>query len=242
VRPQLVRAQATADYLVPIRNRGNAPLRVFLSGEDDEAMARFTFDPPQLTIPPGGEARATLTVDAARLRDAPEQRRSLNVLVEGGQQRTESHATFLQTPTITRKVPWWLILSLFGAAFLFIGAFAHWAHGDAALCLHGKADNCLSYTTYVNQAFSKDLTPPDVGGVGGVFHFATSLGIFALLLSLAVLIGLRGRSLTLVAGILGVILAIVLLVTLKGHSSGGLVLVLLGGILAAAGGAMAPRR
>jgi hypothetical protein len=37
-------------------------------------------------------------------------------------------------------------------------------------------------------------------------------------------------------------LAIVLLVTLKGHSSGGLVLVLLGGILAAAGGAIAPRR
>jgi hypothetical protein len=242
VRPQLVRGQVSAEYLVPVRNLGNAPLHVALSGEDDEGMTRVAFDPPRLTIPAGGEARAALTVSAARLRDVPEQRRAVSVLVEGASQRTESHATFLQTPTITRKTPWWLILGLLGAALVLISAFAHWGHGDQALCLHGRADNCLSYSTYVNDAFSNDISQAHVSGLEGVFDFGTSLGVLALVLGLAALVGLRGRSMTLVAGILSAVLAIVLLVTLKSHASAGIAVLLIGGLLAAVAGALAPRK
>jgi hypothetical protein len=236
-----VRGQVSAEYLVPVRNLGNAPLRVSLSGEDDEAMTRFAFDPPELTIPAGGEARAALTVSAARLRDVPEQRRALSVVVEGERQRTESQATFLQTPTITRKVPWWLILGLLGAALIVVSALTHWDGDVPALCGHGRDHACLSYETYVHDVHSQTtLNPPGVGGLNNVFDFVTSLGILALALALAVLVGLRGRNMTLVAGILAVILAIVMLATLG--FAGGLALLLIGGVLAAVGGAIAPRK
>jgi hypothetical protein len=241
VRPQLVRGQATAEYLVPVRNLGNSPLRVTLSGEDDEGMTRFIFDPPQLTIPAGGEARAALTVAAARLRDAPEQRRALSVVVEGPRQRTENHATFLQTPTITRKVPWWLIFGVAGALLIALSALTHWDRGVPALCGHGRDHTCLSYETYVHDVHSQTtLHPPDVGGLNNVFDFVTSLGILALALGLAVLVGLRARNMTLIAGILAVILAVVMLATLG--FTGGLAVLLVGGVLAAVGGAIAPRK
>ena len=43
---------------------GNRPVRLTLSGTDPELKIRFTFDPPTIEIPPGGEATARVIMQA----------------------------------------------------------------------------------------------------------------------------------------------------------------------------------
>lgn len=53
-----------ASYPVRVRNAGNAPLQIRLTGADAGAALWYKFDPFQLLVPPGGEAQAALTVRA----------------------------------------------------------------------------------------------------------------------------------------------------------------------------------
>jgi hypothetical protein len=240
VRPQTVRDRRSGQLAVPLRNLGNAPVHVRLDGEDDEGMVRFDFAPPALTLGPGQDGVAQVTVTArGPVSGAPCHRR-LTIAAEGARERVERQATFIQEPTIKRsyRFAWRIALTLLAAAALIGGAFAKWdGAGDAGICTHGDS-GCLSYDRFVAQASDRTPTPPDVGSLQNLFAAATSIGVLALLLGLLALAGARRGTVTWLAGALAVLLALAMFVSI--HAGGvGVWLVLLGGISAIAAGALA---
>ncbi|HVL96874.1 MAG TPA: hypothetical protein VM266_13535 [Solirubrobacteraceae bacterium] len=240
VRPQTVRAQRSAQLIVPVRNLGNAPLDVSFAGEDDEGVVAFDFRPVLATIPPGGQARSELSVRARRGVRGAERHRRLTIAVETDRQRVESHATFTQEPE--SPPPWRIILTLLAAVLLVWGSLIDWNRdGLDGFCI-GDTGGCLPYHQYLSDAFQVQGTAVDgLGGLQGLFDTVTSLGILGLLLALGTLIGIRSGTATWVSGFLAVLLAVILFVTLGDFRGEGLWLVLAGGVLAAVAGAMTGR-
>ena len=196
LRPARVRATRTANYVLPVRNRGNAPLVLVPRGEDEDGEVRFAFEPPRLEIPPGGEARSEVRVSSPRLRSGPERTRNLTVHLEGGQQPLAGTAVFQQLPSVTRSrlTVWRVLLTLLAVGLLVIGSFAHWTSSEKGLCTSGP-DGCLRYDTYLeNHLDRSDVPSPDVDGFTRLFSFVTSLGVLTLFAAALLVLGvLTGR-------------------------------------------------
>jgi len=54
-------------YSLSVQNDANAPLQVRFAGHDDAEALWYKFDPFQLSVPPGGQASASLTTRAKEL-------------------------------------------------------------------------------------------------------------------------------------------------------------------------------
>jgi hypothetical protein len=196
LRPARVRATRTARYVLPVRNRGNAPLVLIPRGEDDDGEVRFAFEPPRLEIPPGGEARSDVRATAPRLRSGPERTRNLTVHLEGGEQPLAGSAVFQQLPSVTRSrlTLWRVLLTLLAVALLVVASFAHWTDTETGLCTDGS-ETCLRYDTYLERHLQQDVANPgDLGDFTRLFNFGTSLGVLTLFAAALILLGvLTGR-------------------------------------------------
>jgi hypothetical protein len=240
VRPQTVRDRRSGQLTVPVRNLGNAPLEVHFEGEDDEGALSFEFAPPSLSLPPGGEGHARLTVTArSDVRGSPVHRR-LTIAAEGARERAERPATFIQEPVVERshQSEWRIGLTLLSAFLLIVGALLKWdSDGDKGLCTNG-ASNCLTFDVYLDKAGIAQVDPLNPDNLQRLISAVTSVGILAVILGVLVLLGARKGGLTWFAGFLAVLLAIVMLATL-GTGGIGVWFVLLGGACALGAGALA---
>jgi hypothetical protein len=239
VRPQTLRDRRSGRLAVPVRNLGNAPTQVRFEGEDDEGALDFAFAPPLLTLPPGGEGHAQLTVTARRpVRGAPCHRR-LTIAAEGARERAERQATFIQEPEVVRshRFAWRVGLTLAAAFLLVAGAFLKWDDVDKGICTSADS-TCLSFDRYLARANIATVDSIHSNTAANLVAAATSIGILAALFGVLVLLGARRGGLTWVAGFLAVLLAVAMFATI-GAAGIGVWFVLLGGVAAVAAGALA---
>jgi hypothetical protein len=240
VRPQTIRDQRSGRLDVPVRNLGNAPVEVYFEGEDDEGALSFEFTPSVLMLDPGSEGHAQVTVSArSTVRGAAGHRR-LTIVAEGGRERVERQATFIQEPVVERshRFEWRVGLTLLSAFLLIVGSLLKWdSDGDKGLCTQG-ASNCLTFDHYLDKAGIATVDPLNPDHLVRLISAVTSIGILAVILGVLVLLGARKGGLTWFAGCLAILLAIVMFATL-GAGGIGVWFVLLGGACAVAAGALA---
>jgi hypothetical protein len=133
-----------------------------------------------------------------------------------------------------------VVATVLAAVLMAAAAFAAWTTaGDTGVCV-GDASGCLTYDRFLelNQVVDLRSSHLTVSGLQGLFDLATSLGVVALVLAVLVLAGARSGTLTWFAGVVAILLAIAVAITLGGVAA-GLWLLLLGGILAIVAGALA---
>jgi hypothetical protein len=240
VVPQTLRDRRSGQLVVPVRNLGNAPAAVGFEAEDDEGVMRFAFSPPALTLKPGAEDHAEVTVTAREpVRGSPVHRR-LSVAALSGSERTERFATFIQEPEVVRsyRLPWRVGLTLLAALLLIGGALARWdGAGNKGLCTDGY-NQCLSYDVYLAEAGIASPDQPNPSQAVRLIAAVTSVGILAVLFAVLALVGARRGGMTWMAGCLAILLALGMLLSLDGPAI-GVWIVLLGGIAAVAAGALA---
>ena len=238
VRPERARGEGSAEYVIPVRNLGNAPLALAFTGEDPDGEVRFSFSPAMLEVAAGGESRATLRVSAPRPRGGGERR--LTILAEGDHETRSLAAAFVQEPVVTegRVRSWSWLLALIAALLLGVGSFMAWT-GDGldGLCVGGSGD-CLRYDVFAQRFLESDPGTVDAGSLDGLFSFVTSVGILTLLLGVIVLFGIRTGAAAWFGGVVSILLLIVYLVV-AGDSGAGVWVAMLGGVLAVAAGLLA---
>ncbi|MGI8633137.1 MAG: hypothetical protein ACR2NA_11440 [Solirubrobacterales bacterium] len=249
VAPEHGHGERSAQYAVPVRSGGNAPLPVSFRGEDPDWEMSFAFDPPALTLAPGREAVSTVTVSAERLGMGSERERPFTVYVKGGEQALAGTATFVQRSSITRArlIVWRIAVTLLAAAMLIGGSFMSWADHPGGspptvtgICLRGDPAGCLRVDHFLSVA---DLGGADQAGSTDplLLNLVTSLGFFTVLTGMLVLLGIRTGKGTWVTGSVAVIVLVVFLFAIRGQAESklGAWVTLLGGLLALAAGAMA---
>ncbi len=239
--PARVRATHTARYVLPVRNRGNAPLVLVPRGEDEDGEVRFAFEPARLEIPPGGEARCDVHVSAPRLRSGPERNRNLTVHLEGGQQPLAGTAVFQQLPSVTRSRLTFVrvLLTLLAVALLVIASFAHWTDAETGLCTDGP-DTCLRYDTYLERHLQQDVANPgDLGDFTRLFNFGTSIGILTLLAAVLIGLGALTGRMAWFGGLLALAVLTTFAVTADEPLAAGVWLGLLGAVAALAAAVLA---
>ncbi|MGH8979527.1 MAG: carboxypeptidase regulatory-like domain-containing protein [Acidimicrobiales bacterium] len=108
--PSLALAVATSDrtakhhtsYDVTCRNTGNMPLDLELAATDPTRSLRCTMEPATLTVAPGAEARATLTVRCHRKVFGTEIAHRAQVVATSPEAHAETAVTFHQRPLVPR--------------------------------------------------------------------------------------------------------------------------------------------
>ncbi len=253
VAPERGHGETSAQYAVPVRSGGNAPLPVSFRGEDPEGKMDFAFDPPVLTLPPGGEGTSTVTVSVERSLLGPERERSFTVYVKGGEQALAGNASFVQQPSLTRGrlVLWRIAAALLAAVMLIGGSFMNWAdhpHGQPGalhgVCTTDDPSGCLRFDHYLEIVdLELGLDHPTANDDRLVLlNIVTSLGFLTILCGILVLVGIRKGRLAWMAGVVTLIALIIFLITLGNaevDSRAGAWVVLLGGVSALTAGALA---
>src|SRR5207249_3502613 len=102
LEPRVVRGGNDAELLATVQNGGNLPLVVTMMGEDPERVVAFAFEPPAITVPPGGKGWSRVRVTAKPPLTGEDRSRQLVVKAEGGHVPLVQSATFIQHPTLTR--------------------------------------------------------------------------------------------------------------------------------------------
>jgi hypothetical protein len=245
LEPQVARGGSEGAVNVRARNRGNTPLNLTLRGEDPEGAMRFTFSPPSVLVPPGGEAWSQVAFSAPRSLSGREVTRSFTIRAEGGHAALVASGTFLQVPRVTRSgiLATRLLLTFFGAAALIGGAFLRWTGPPSSL---RGVD--FDYITYFKLAFGADVSRPSTALSEGTMTFLTSGGLLALVLGGLALLGLASRNglLTRLGAGLAFVVLVVVAITLAARSgappvAAGLLVCLAGSLAALIGGFMARR-
>jgi hypothetical protein len=229
--PQVVRAGRSASLIATATNSANFPLELNLVGEDPERAVSFALQPSSLSVPPGGRSAARVRVSAPRPFTGTERHRNITVKAEGRDAAMSAAGTFIQEPRITRLrlLLLRIFLTIAGAALMIVGALGEWISGQIGMT--------FTYDEYVLAAFDTEVTP--VGDE--VPQQFVSLGLVAVVLAAFVLLGVLGRTgkLTRIASGLALVLMAGVLGTLQfgGEAGrGGLALVLVGAVVAFAGG------
>ena len=125
------------------RNGGNTPQTFALAGSDDEMAFSYTFDPPALVVPPGGEATVRVQVAAGgRPMSGPEQRPQFKIKATStagaGEQQTFG-GTLIVRPRFKRDPRKVLTAALALAAIAAAAAFI-------PFCLGGDKDGSVPAT------------------------------------------------------------------------------------------------
>lgn len=251
VAPERGHGESSARYAVPVRSGGNAWLAVSFQGEDPDWEMSFAFDPPALWLPPGGEGMSTVTVSAERLTTGAERERKFTVYAKGGEQALAGTASFVQLPVVQRPVVQWppitgdrlvrwrIAVTLLAAAMLIGGSFMNWSDGLKGVCVEQDPSVCLRADYYLNLV-APDVISPAGSNFPAVLNLVTSLGFLTIVLGVLVLLGIRTGTGAWPVGAVAVVALVVFLFTLRGQagSGAGAWVVLLGGILAMAAGAL----
>ena len=116
IDPVMVTAGKSATFGMVISNVGNSAVNATGFAIDPEDLAEFTFDPPEVVVPPGREQVIEVTATGGRSWFGPPRPRTFTLGVEA-ERPVEAMATFVQRPRIGR----WLItlLGLLTAAAVF---------------------------------------------------------------------------------------------------------------------------
>jgi len=91
-----------ASYALICRNTGNVPLEVDLAATDTLRVLTCRAEPATLSVPPGEEARATLTVSCKRRIFGNEAAHRAHVVAAAPQAQAETAVTFRQRPLVPR--------------------------------------------------------------------------------------------------------------------------------------------
>jgi hypothetical protein len=235
VRPERARGDRSARFSVPVRNLGNAALPLQFRAEDAEDEVSFSFDAPRLEVPPGEEDHATVTATARQPTTGVERERRLTVFVDAPGQTLSGNVTFVQRPraTASRLTLWRVLAALLASALLIASAFMDWT--DTALqgvCLHA-AEDCLRYNVFAENFLGfSNVDFVKAGDLTRLASFATSAGLVTIVLGVIVLLGLLRGAFAWVAGVLGVIFTVVLMLISDAGVGPGLWVALLGSLLA----------
>jgi len=239
VEPQIVRGGDVGDFHATIRNRGNAPLNLTLTGQDAEDLCTVDFNPRTLQLPPGGEAQVWIRVTGKRPSRGADRQRALTFRAEGAHVPLSASATFIQTPRYTRgkMLLARIAFTLAGAAAMVLGSLLDWVRSIPGLRLGWRA--------YIDLAFSHPSKLPVALGSGPASALR-SVGLVALVLGVVAGLGLFTRKgrLTRAAGALGLLGVGAFVVTVLRASGAppvgvGAWVALAGAIIALAGGIFA---
>jgi P pilus assembly chaperone PapD len=163
-----------------IDNRNGAqPIRVALRGDDPENIVRFAFVPSVLDIPPGQVGSSNVTITAPRAPAGQQVTRPFAVLASDGRSEVQAEGTLIQSSAERRPLAR-ILLTLFGALAMIIGAFSPWR----AVSEQRGVD--LTVDTFA-QAFG---FPLNLMGA----EFLISVGLAILVLAALMIFGLTGRS------------------------------------------------
>ena len=241
VRPERARGDRSASFSVPVRNLGNAALPLQFRAEDAEDEVSFSFDPPRLEIPPGGDDHATVTATARQPTTGTERERRLTVFVDAPGQTLSGNVSFVQRPRATagRLTLWRVLAALLASALLIASAFMDWTDTDLqGVCLEA-AEDCLRYDVFAESFLGfSSVDFVSAGDLTRLASFATSAGLVTIVLGVLVLLGLLRGAFAWVAGVLGVIFTVVLMLISDAGVGPGLWVALLGSLLAILAGVL----
>ena len=163
------------------------------------------------------------------------------MFVDAPGQTLSGNVSFVQRPRATagRLTLWRVLAALLGAALLIASAFMDWT--DTALqgvCLQA-AEDCLRYNVFAENFLGfSSVDFVDAGDLTRLASFATSAGLVTILLGVIVLLGLLRGAFAWVAGVLGVIFTVVLMLISTAGVGPGLWVALLGSLLAILSGVL----
>jgi hypothetical protein len=248
LEPAAVRDPRGAVFEVVLRNGANRPAPVSLHATDPDDEIRFRFRASNVVVPARstgkGEARTTLELSAPRPTDVDQRERTFVVEARGTDRPAQATGRFVQpggrslpTRTLLR-----VGLTVVGCLFVLLGSFRAWNTGGGS----GRARNGFGWN-YVELA---ELVQP--GAVRVVVAEPVlpllSAGAVTVLLAVAIMLGLTGRTgrLTRVGAGLAVLLVVAfgVLIGVVGGVGGlapGAWTIALGGIAAFIGGLLAQR-
>jgi hypothetical protein len=170
--PVVITGSVQAVFGLVVANAGNAPMRARAVATDPEDLAVFTFEPPEVLVPPGRTQVVRTTVSGGRAWFGQPRARTFEIGVEADE-RVETVGTFIQKPRISR----WLLslLGLLLAATVF------------ALVLSRTFNQVVEEASVDDRLIEQALTRDDPGGVlvpvnpaginGSVVSASTGVGI-----------------------------------------------------------------
>lgn len=147
--PVLVSGGRTATFGMVVSNSGNTPVTATGFAVDPEAFAKFTFDPPHVTVPPGRERIIQVSAKGGQAWFGQIRPRTFAFGVEA-EKRVETLGTFLQRARISR----WLIslLGLLAAAAIF------------AVVLSSSFGTVVEKASVADGVLDAALDPGEAGG------------------------------------------------------------------------------
>ena len=183
--------------LVADNSGGNRPLQLHLVGSDPKLVVHFLLEPHILEVGPAGSAFARVTVTAARPEPGKEISRPLTLTALDGGRRVDTSITFVQATSVPsikslvqpespihsseeRRSLARLLLTLFGALAMILGALLPWGAGSEQRGVD------LSVDTF---ARTLDLNV-NLRGAGP----SISVGLAIMALGLLMIFGVGGRS------------------------------------------------
>jgi hypothetical protein len=213
--------------------RGAQPVRVWLKGEDPENVVNFQFAPGVLDVPAGQVATAAVQIQAPRPASGRDLSRAFGIMASDGNSEMHAGGSLIQSAADRRPIAR-VLFTLIGSLIMIFGALAPWlADGTRGVDLNAEA-----FGLTINLGRLERLEP-----LLGIL----SLGLVVAGFGVLALIGLTGRSgrLTRFAAFLGTVvmvgLGILVALTNQASVGGGLVLVLVGCVLAYIGGRLIRR-
>ena len=161
-------------------NRNGAQgLRVTMRGDDPENVARFVFTADTVEISPGQMATTKVTITVPSAPSGQEVTRPFNIVASDGRWEAQGHGTLIQSTSDRRPLAR-LLLTLFGALAMIVGAFLPWLLAD------GLRGVDLDAATFA-EAFG---LPVNLGSAGNLI----SVGSAILALAALMIFGLTSRS------------------------------------------------
>ena len=217
-----------------IDNRNGAqPIRVALRGDDPENIVRFAFAPSVIDIPPGQVASSNVTISAPRAPAGQQVTRPFAVLASDGRSEVQAEGSLIQSSAERRPLAR-VLLTLFGALAMIIGAFSPW-----------RAVGEQRGVDFTVDTFAQEFGFP-LNLMGA--EFLISVGLAILVLAALMIFGLTGRSgrLTRLSAVLAALLLVgtFVAVAFTGRDIGpgrGAILVLVGCVAGYIGGLLGRR-
>lgn len=245
LEPEMLHGDRAVAHLTAHNRQGNVPVHLRLRGGDAEGVVRFAFEPQALRLGPGEQGRAQVRMSAPRPRNGVAAQRQLTITASDGRRDFTTNGTLVQQPPRERKpLPVRSVLrvlcTVLGAALLFGGTFMQWVGTSS----NGADLTYLRYCEDVAPGFGLDCAlapaiPPFMPAL------LVSAGLVTVILAVLALLGLTGTgALTRFAGIAAIVFVLGLLFVraLAGNPlelGQGVLVIILGGILAVIGGVAA---
>ena len=225
VPEHLVVSSRRGTFAVDVDNRyGVEHLQVHLSGADEFGRARLRFSPPDLTVPPGRQVRATLVVEHARPPGGSSASRRIQVYATSGNDTIQAEAVMTQQAASYQRL-WAILTTLAGVVLIVLGVIVY--------AVNPSLDGAEADVRSLISDAMDGSTPDEAEIRTGVA--VTALGLVLLCAALITLgmtsrtgRGVKGGSIF--AALFGVAATVSLMVF------GGLALVIIGAVVAFIGG------